>query len=47
MTLADVLAGLDPGQTVTVAVVRSDGAKQTLRVTLGSSRAETTWKENR
>jgi hypothetical protein len=47
MTLADVLAGLDPGQTVTVAVVRPDGAKQTLRVTLGSSRAETTWKENR
>ena len=34
-TLADVLAGLDPGQAVTVAVARPDGAKQTLRVTLG------------
>lgn len=34
-TLADVLAGLDPGQAVTVVVARPDGAKQTLRVTLG------------
>jgi putative serine protease PepD len=34
-TLADVLAGLNPGQHVTVAVVRSDGARRTLRVTLG------------
>jgi putative serine protease PepD len=34
-TLADVLAGLDPGKSVTVAVARPDGAKQTLRVTLG------------
>jgi S1-C subfamily serine protease len=34
-TLADVLAGLDPGQAVTVAVARPDGAKQTLRITLG------------
>ena len=33
-TLADVLAGLDPGQTVTVAVARPGGARQTLRVTL-------------
>jgi putative serine protease PepD len=37
-TLADVLAGLDPGQAVTVAVARPDGAKQTLRVTLGQFR---------
>jgi putative serine protease PepD len=34
-TLADVLAGLNPGQHVTVAVVRSDGARRTVRVTLG------------
>jgi S1-C subfamily serine protease len=34
-TLADVLAGLDPGQAVTVAVAGPDGAKQTVRVTLG------------
>ena len=34
-TLADVLAGLNPGQTVTVAVVRPGGAKQTVQVTLG------------
>ena len=34
-TLADVLAGLHPGQTVRVAVTRPGGAKQTLRVTLG------------
>jgi S1-C subfamily serine protease len=34
-TLADVLAGLDPGQTVTVAVARPGEAKQTLRITLG------------
>lgn len=34
-TLADVLAGLDPGQAVTVAVASPDGAKQTVRVTLG------------
>jgi putative serine protease PepD len=33
--LADVLAGLTPGQTVVVAVVHSDGAKRTVRVTLG------------
>jgi putative serine protease PepD len=34
-TLADVLAGLRPGQTVTVAVAHPGGAKQTVRVTLG------------
>ncbi|HEV3497774.1 MAG TPA: hypothetical protein VHA34_15625 [Actinomycetes bacterium] len=34
-TLADVLAGLDPGQAVTVAVAHPNGARQTLRVTLG------------
>jgi putative serine protease PepD len=34
-TLADVLAGLDPGQAVTVAVAGPDGARQTVRVTLG------------
>ena len=33
--LADVLAGLDPGQHVTAAVAAPDGAKQTVRVTLG------------
>jgi len=33
--LADVLAGLNPGQAVEVAVIRSDGARQTVRVTLG------------
>jgi S1-C subfamily serine protease len=34
-TLADVLAGLQPGQTVTVAVLRPDGSRHTVRVTLG------------
>jgi putative serine protease PepD len=34
-TLADVLAGLDPGQAVTVAVASPDGAKQTVRLILG------------
>jgi putative serine protease PepD len=34
-TLADVLAGLRPGQAVTVSVVRPDGARGTVRVTLG------------
>jgi putative serine protease PepD len=34
-TLADVLAGLHPGQAVRVAVVRPDGAKRTVRVTVG------------
>jgi putative serine protease PepD len=34
-TLADVLAGLRPGQTVPVAVAHPDGARQTVRVTLG------------
>jgi S1-C subfamily serine protease/RsiW-degrading membrane proteinase PrsW (M82 family) len=34
-TLADVLAGLNPGQTVNVAVTSPGGAEQTLRVTLG------------
>ena len=34
-SLADVLAGLDPGQHVTAAVAAPDGAKQTVRVTLG------------
>ena len=34
-TLADVLAGLNPGQTVTVAVTRPDAVKQTVQVTLG------------
>jgi putative serine protease PepD len=33
-TLADVLAGLRPGQTVPVSVVRPDGARRTVRVTL-------------
>jgi putative serine protease PepD len=34
-TLADVLAGLDPGQAVTVTIARHDGPRLTLRVTLG------------
>jgi S1-C subfamily serine protease len=34
-TLADVLAGLRPGQTVTVRVARSDGGTRTAKVTLG------------
>jgi putative serine protease PepD len=34
-TLADVLAGLNPGQTVNVAVTSPGGAERTLRVTLG------------
>ena len=34
-TLADVLAGLNTGQTVVVTVVAPDGAKQTVQVTLG------------
>ena len=34
-TLADVLAGLHPGQSVMVAVARPDGTRQTLRVTVG------------
>ena len=34
-SLADVLTGLDPGQHVTAAVAAPDGAKQTVRVTLG------------
>jgi putative serine protease PepD len=34
-TMADILAGLDPGQSVTVAVTRPGGARQTARVTLG------------
>jgi putative serine protease PepD len=34
-TLADVLAGLNPGQTVTVKVVRANGSRQAVRVTLG------------
>ena len=34
-TLADVLAGLQPGQTVTVAVIRPDGTRHAVRVTLG------------
>jgi S1-C subfamily serine protease/RsiW-degrading membrane proteinase PrsW (M82 family) len=34
-TLADVLAGLNAGQTVNVAVTSPGGAEQTLRVTLG------------
>ena len=34
-TLADVLAGLRPGQTVTVAATRPGGAERTVRVTLG------------
>jgi putative serine protease PepD len=33
-TLADVLAGLRPGQTVPVSVARPDGARRTVRVTL-------------
>jgi putative serine protease PepD len=33
--LADALAALKPGQTITVAVLRPDAGKQTLRVTLG------------
>jgi serine protease Do len=34
-TLADVLAGLRPGQTVTVEVATPGGATRTVRVTLG------------
>jgi S1-C subfamily serine protease len=34
-TLADVLAGFQPGQRVTVAVIRHDGTRHTARVTLG------------
>jgi S1-C subfamily serine protease len=34
-TLADVVASLKPGQTVSVAVTSSSGTKQTLQVTLG------------
>ena len=34
-TLADVLAGLNPGQTIAVAVRLPDGARQNVRVTLG------------
>jgi len=34
-TLADVLAGLHPGQTVRLAVARPGGASRTVRVTLG------------
>jgi putative serine protease PepD len=34
-TLADVLAGLKPGQAVAVAVTRADGTTQTVQVTLG------------
>jgi S1-C subfamily serine protease len=34
-TLADALAGLNPGQPVTVSVIRPDGGRQTVRVTLG------------
>ncbi len=34
-TLADLLARLDPGQAVTVAASRPDGARQTVQVTLG------------
>jgi putative serine protease PepD len=34
-TLADVLAGLRPGQVVRVAVLAPDGARRTVRVTLG------------
>jgi putative serine protease PepD len=34
-TLADVLAGLQPGQSVAVAVAHPGGARQTVRVTLG------------
>jgi S1-C subfamily serine protease len=34
-TLAEVLAGLDPGQVVTVTLVSAGGARQTVRVTLG------------
>jgi len=34
-TLADVLAGLRPGQTVTVAAARPGGTERTVRVTLG------------
>jgi archaellin len=33
--LADVLAGLKPGQAVSVAVTKPNGAKQTIQVTLG------------
>jgi S1-C subfamily serine protease len=34
-TLADVLAGLRPGQTVTVAAARPRRGERTVRVTLG------------
>jgi putative serine protease PepD len=36
-TLAEVLAKLRPGQVVSVSVVRPDGSKQTVRVTLGQN----------
>jgi len=36
-TLADVLAGLKPGQVVSVSINRPDGTSQTLQVTLGQS----------
>lgn len=34
-TLAEILAGLQPGQTVSVVVVSTDGSRHTTRVTLG------------
>jgi putative serine protease PepD len=34
-TLAEVLAGLDPGQTVTVTLLGADGSRHNVRVTLG------------
>ena len=36
-TLADVLAGLNPGRAVTVTLLRADGSSQQVRVTLGQS----------
>ena len=39
-SLADVLAGLRAGQPIAVSIVRPDGAKQTVRVTLGQYPAE-------
>jgi putative serine protease PepD len=34
-TLAEVLAGLNPGQTVNVVVENPDGTRRTVKVTLG------------
>jgi hypothetical protein len=46
-TTADVLAGLEPGQIVSVVRTHPDGSSQTVQVSLGQYRAERTWKESR